>query len=67
MNFGDIVLQFRAKHDLNQEEMAEVLDVGRYMVWKYENGKAKPSKKNKLLFRLKMQEYEKKKGEKEKC
>ena len=44
MVIGKRIIQYRAKHNLSQLDMAEKLGVSRELVNKLENGKLKPSK-----------------------
>lgn len=44
MNISDRILQYRAKNNLTQFEMAEKLGVSRELVNKLENEKTEPSK-----------------------
>lgn len=44
MNISDRILQYRAKNNLTQFEMAEKLGSSRELVNKLENGKTEPSK-----------------------
>lgn len=44
MNISDRILQYRAKNNLTQFEMAEKLGVSRELVNKLENEKIEPSK-----------------------
>jgi len=44
MNISDRILQYRAKNNLTQTEMAEKLGSSRELINKLENGKTEPSK-----------------------
>ena len=44
MNISDRILQYRAKNNLTQMEMAEKLGSSRELINKLENGKVEPSK-----------------------
>lgn len=63
MSFKDVLLNFRAKHNMNQTETAQLLGVSLASVSKYETERATPSQKNEILFKNKMKEFEEKKGE----
>lgn len=58
MDFGKILLEFRAKYNLNQKQMAEIVGVSYEMISQYENGKYKPTARNRIIFENKMKEYE---------
>lgn len=63
MDFGKMILEFRAKYNLNQKQMAEIVGVSYEMISQYENGKYKPTARNKIIFENKMKEWEKNKNE----
>ena len=58
MEFGKMILEFRAKYNLNQKKMAEIVGVSYEMISQYENGKYKPTARNKIIFENKMKEWE---------
>lgn len=58
-----MLLQFRAKHNLTQERLAEILDVATNTIHRLENDKNKPTKKNEIAYYNKMQEWEMKKND----
>lgn len=60
MDYGKKLLEFRAKHNLTQKQLAELLSVSSYMVFRYEADMNKPSAKNKIKFENKMKEWEEK-------
>lgn len=60
MEFGKFILEFRARHNLTQFEMAEILGVAVNTVHRYENNKSTPSKRNKIQIENKMKKYEEK-------
>ena len=60
MNYNKTLLEFRAKHSLNQTQLAKILGVGLNMVHRYENNKSQPTNKNKIVFENKMKEWEEK-------
>ena len=49
MTFGERLYELRNKNNLSQEELAEVLDVSRQSISKWENDKAYPEM-TRLLF-----------------
>lgn len=63
MDFGKMILEFRAKYNLNQKQMAEIVGVSYEMISQYENGKYKPTARNKIIFENKMKEWEENKNE----
>ena len=58
MDYGKTLLEFRAKHNLTQMQLAVILGVTLGMIHRYENNKSKPSQVNKIKFENKMKEYE---------
>ena len=54
MNIDERILHYRAKHNLNQSEMADKLSVSRELVNKLENKKVDPSKM--VLIKMEMLE-----------
>ena len=56
--FGEQLIQFRAKHNLTQTQLAEILNVSVGMIHKYEQKGSNPTAKNKILIQNKMKEYE---------
>ena len=60
MTFGKSLLEFRAKHDLTQANLADFLGITPYMVHRYEKGKSNPSAKNEIIYLRKMKEMEEK-------
>lgn len=60
MEFGKMLLEFRAKYNLNQKQMAEIVGVSYEMISQYENSKYKPTAKNRIIFENKMKEWEEK-------
>ena len=61
MNFGKKMLEFRAKHNLTQTQLANIIGVAINTVYRTENEKTKPSKRNEIIFENKMKEWEMKK------
>lgn len=62
MDYGKVLLDFRARHNLTQQQLAELFGVTVFMVYRYERQISKPSKVNKIKFDYKMKEWEKKKN-----
>lgn len=63
MDFGKKLLEFRAKYSLNQKQASGIVGVSYEMISQYENGKRKPTARNKIIFENKMKEWEDKKNE----
>lgn len=63
MDFGKNLLDFRAKYNLNQKQTAQIVGVSYEMISQYENGKYKPTAKNRIIFENKMKEWEESKNE----
>ena len=63
MDFGRTLLEFRAKYNLTQKQLADYLGITVMAIYRYENNKNKPSQVNKIKFENKMKEYEVKKNE----
>ena len=60
MNYGIILLEFRAKHLLTQKQLADILGVDINTVYRTENKKTKPTKRNEIIYEKKMKEWEEK-------
>ena len=60
MDYGRILLEFRAKHNLTQTQLADILGVTFNMIHRYERGSSQPSAVNKIRFENKMKEWEEK-------
>lgn len=63
MGFENEMLEFRAKHNLTQKELAGILGVALNTVHRIECQKNKPAKVNEIKFRNKMKEWEMQKNE----
>ena len=50
MNYGITLLEFRAKHLLTQKQLADILGVDINTVYRTENKKTEPSKRNMIIF-----------------
>ena len=62
MDFGRTLLEFRAKYNLTQKQLADYLGINVMAIYRYENNKNNPSKVNKIKFENKMKEWEEKKN-----
>ena len=58
IKYCDYLLQFRAKHKLTQRQVAEILGVHRNIVQRHENGKSRPTPRNRLIFEQVLKAYE---------
>ena len=63
MNFGRKLLEFRAKHNMSQVQLAKMFGVATITICRYEMNKYKPSAMHKIVFEEKMRKWE----ENEKC
>lgn len=62
MNFGRKMLEFRAKHNLTQTQLANILGVKKITVYRTETEKTEPTKRNAIIFENKMKEWEENKN-----
>lgn len=60
MNLGRKMLEFRVKHNLTQKQLADILGVVINTVYRTENSKTEPTKRNAIAFENKMKEWEEK-------
>ena len=58
MDYGRTLLEYRAKHNLTQIQLADILGVTFNMIHRYERGSSQPSAVNKIRFENKMKEWE---------
>ena len=58
MNVGERMLHYRAKHDLSQKKLAELLGVGVQIVYRAESEKYKMHRVNEIKLMNKMDELE---------
>ena len=63
MEFGRTLLEFRARHNLTQKQLADYLGIHVMAIYRYENYKNKPSQVNKIKFENKMKEWEEKQND----
>ena len=61
-SFKDICLNFRAKHNLTQNQLTEILGISHNMVGRYEAEINKPTKAKRIRFENKMKEWEENKN-----
>lgn len=60
MTFGRKMLEFRAKHNLTQKQLADIIGVDVNTVHRTETEKTKPTLRNQIIFENKMKEWEEK-------
>ena len=58
MSYAKQLLEFRAKHNLTQTELAEVLGTSKCAIYYYEANMHKPTPKNRIKFENKMKEWD---------
>ena len=58
MEFGRKMLEFRAKHNLTQKQLARIIGADTNTIYRTENGKTVPTQVNKIKFENKMKEWE---------
>ena len=63
MDFRQVLLEFRAKHNLTQIQAARVIGVNKNMIHRYENEISKPTARNKINFEKRMKEWEEQKND----
>lgn len=63
MTFSRKLLEFRAKHNLTQKQLGNILGVALTAVYRYEANKHKPSAMHEIQFENKMKEWEEKKND----
>ena len=58
MNLAEAIVRYRARHDLNQEEFANLCKVTKQTIWAIENGRASITKltRAKILNVLEMED-----------
>jgi transcriptional regulator with XRE-family HTH domain len=62
MSYGQKLLEFRAKNNLTQKQLADLFGVGIFMIYRYEKGINQPTSANKIKFENKMKELEEKRN-----
>lgn len=60
MNYGQKLLEFRAKHNLTQRKLGEILGIRQDVLCRYETEKHSPTRKNRIMYENKMKEWEEK-------
>ena len=60
MTFGRKMLEFRAKHNLTQKQLANIIGADINTVYRTENEKTDPTKRNEIIYEKKMKEWEEK-------
>lgn len=63
MEFGRTLLEFRAKHNLTQKQLAHIIGVDTNTVYRTENEKTVPTQVNKIKIENKMKEWEEKQND----
>lgn len=62
MNFGRMLLEFRAKHNLTQKQLADIIGVDINTIHRTETAKTQPTSRNAIIFENKMKEWEEQKN-----
>lgn len=62
MELKEKVLEFRAKHNLTQKQLAQIVGVASNTVYRLECDICKTTKRNEAKFKIKMKEWEEKKN-----
>ena len=62
MSFGQKLLEFRARNNLTQKDVADILGVKKNVIWRYENGVSHPNAMHCIRYTNKMKEWEDKKN-----
>lgn len=60
MELSKQLLEFRAKHNLTQAQLAKIVGVAKNTIFRYENEKHKPHKVKEIQIKNKMKEWEEK-------
>ena len=58
MEFGRTLLEFRAKHNLTQKQLADIIGVDMNTIHRTETQKSQPTRRNAIIFENKMKEWE---------
>ena len=58
MDYGTRLLEFRAYHNLTQKQLADILGITLNMIFRYENNRSQPTRRNKIKFESKLKEWE---------
>ena len=60
MDFSRTMLEFRAKHNLTQKQLADIIGVETNTIHRTETEKSQPTRRNAIIFENKMKEWEEK-------
>lgn len=60
MDFSRKMLEFRAKHNLTQKQLADIIGVETNTIHRTETEKSQPTRRNAIIFENKMKEWEEK-------
>lgn len=63
MTFGRKMLEFRAKHNLTQKQLAEIICIDKNTVHRTETEKTTPTLRNQIMIENKMRKWEEKQNE----
>ena len=63
MDFGRKMLEFRAKHNLTQKQLADIIGVETNTIHRTETEKSQPTRRNAIIFENKMKEWEEKQND----
>lgn len=58
MEIGERLLQYRAKHNLTQKQLADLIGVNNTIIHRYEKGMVKPHKIKEIQISEKLNELE---------
>ena len=62
MDFSRTMLEFRAKHNLTQKQLADIIGVETNTIHRTETEKSQPTRRNAIIFENKMKEWEEQKN-----
>ena len=63
MDLGRKMLEFRAKHNLTQKQLADIIGVDMNTIYRTETEKSQPTRRNAIIFENKMKEWEEKQND----
>ena len=63
MDFSRTMLEFRAKHNLTQKQLADIIGVETNTIHRTETEKSQPTRRNAIIFENKMKEWEEKQND----
>lgn len=61
MSFPELLINFRAKHNLSQKELANILGTRQADISRYENESKAPTRVREIIFKNMMKEFEERK------